>query len=185
MLLLLLVACSIAPVDEARDLLPLAPPTALLADDIGGWPLAAKAAPLSLGTTDGAALELTNLVGRAVVEEPLAWTELHLTYANSEARQREGRFTIRLPEGADIGEKLNAAMGLVEAANSKLAGVLPRSYNLFTPQLLAELLKRVSEIPTSLEFDAFGRIYEYFLGQFARSEGQKGGEFFTPPPMVV
>ena len=33
-------------------------------------------------------------------------------------------------------------------------------------------------------FDAFGRIYEYFLGEFARTEGQKGGEFYTPAPIV-
>jgi type I restriction enzyme M protein len=53
------------------------------------------------------------------------------------------------------------------------------------PQLLSELLKRISEIPTDLEFDAFGRIYEYFLREFARSEGQKGGEYFTPTSLVV
>jgi type I restriction enzyme M protein len=115
-------------------------------------------------------------------EDPNAYQSEGLLYLPPGARYQE---LLELPEGADIGERLNGVMGLVEAANSKLAGVLPRSYNLFTPQLLAELLKRISEIPTTLEFDAFGRIYEYFLGQFARSEGQKGGEFFTPPPMVV
>jgi type I restriction-modification system DNA methylase subunit len=102
-------------------------------------------------------------------EDPNAYQSEGLLYLPPGARYQE---LLELPEGADIGERLNAAMGLVEAANSKLAGVLPRSYNLFTPQLLAELLKRISEIPTSLEFDAFGRIYEYFLGRFARSEGQ-------------
>jgi type I restriction enzyme M protein len=43
----------------------------------------------------------------------------------------------------------------------------------------------VTEIPTDLEFDASGRIYEYFLPEFARSEGQKGGEFFTPTAQVM
>jgi type I restriction enzyme M protein len=38
--------------------------------------------------------------------------------------------------------------------------------------------------PTSLDYDAFGRIYEYFLGEFARTEGQKGGEFYTPSSIV-
>jgi type I restriction enzyme M protein len=47
-----------------------------------------------------------------------------------------------------------------------------------------ELLKKVSEIPANLGYDAFGRIYEYFLGEFARTEGQKGGEFFTPSSIV-
>jgi type I restriction enzyme M protein len=52
--------------------------------------------------------------------------------------------------------------------------VLPRSYNLITPQLLAGLLKRISEIPTDLEFDAFGRIYEYFLGSSPAARGRRG-----------
>jgi type I restriction enzyme M protein len=47
-----------------------------------------------------------------------------------------------------------------------------------------ELLKKVSEIPETLEYNAFGRIYEYFLGEFARTEGEKGGEFFTPSSIV-
>jgi type I restriction enzyme M protein len=50
--------------------------------------------------------------------------------------------------------------------------------------LLKELLKKVSEIPASLDYDAFGRIYEYFLGEFAMSEGQGGGEFYTPVSIV-
>ncbi|NDD93167.1 SAM-dependent DNA methyltransferase, partial [bacterium] len=50
--------------------------------------------------------------------------------------------------------------------------------------LLKELLKKVSEIPASIEYDAFGRIYEYFLGEFAMSEGQGGGEFYTPSSIV-
>ncbi len=68
----------------------------------------------------------------------------------------------------------------IEKQNPQLAGVLPKSYNLFNGTLLKELLKKVSEIPSSVDFDAFGRIYEYFLGEFAMTEGQKGGEFFTP-----
>ncbi len=115
-------------------------------------------------------------------EDPNAYQSEGLLYLPPGARYQE---LLELPEGADIGERLNGAMRLIEEQNSKLAGVLPKSYNLFTPQLLAGLLKRISEIPTDLEFDAFGRIYEYFLGEFARSEGQKGGEFFTPSSLVV
>ena len=40
--------------------------------------------------------------------------------------------------------------------------------------------RKFPRFPTRLDYDAFGRIYEYFLGEFARTEGQKGGEFFTP-----
>jgi type I restriction enzyme M protein len=115
-------------------------------------------------------------------EDPNAYQSEGLLYLPPGARYQQ---LLELPEGADIGEHLNTAMQLIEEHNSKLAGVLPRSYNLFTPQLLKELLKRISEIPTDLEFDAFGQIYEYFLVEFARSEGQKGGEYFTPPPMVI
>jgi type I restriction enzyme M protein len=89
-----------------------------------------------------------------------------------------------MPEAADIGKAINDAMRDIEAHNPSLAGVLPRTYNLFTSALLKDLLKRVSEIPASVEYDAFGRIYEYFLGEFARTEGQKGGEFYTPAPIV-
>jgi type I restriction enzyme M protein len=94
----------------------------------------------------------------------------------------EARFDylLTLPEVADIGAKVNAAMREVEKHNPQLAGVLPKTYNLFTSTLLKELLKKVSEIPATLDYDAFGRIYEYFLGEFAMSEGQGGGEFYTP-----
>ena len=44
--------------------------------------------------------------------------------------------------------------------------------------------RRSPRFPDTLEYDAFGRIYEYFLGEFARTEGQKGGEFFTPSAIV-
>ena len=72
----------------------------------------------------------------------------------------------------------------IEKNNPQLAGVLPKSYNLFTGSLLKDLLKKVSEIPATLDYDAFGRIYEYFLGEFAMSEGQGGGEFYTPSSIV-
>jgi type I restriction enzyme M protein len=75
-------------------------------------------------------------------------------------------------------------MRAIEKHNPQLAGVLPKTYYLFTPTLLKDLLKKVSEIPVSLDFDAFGRIYEYFLGEFAMSEGQGSGEFYTPSSIV-
>ncbi len=91
---------------------------------------------------------------------------------------------LNLPEAADIGAKINDAMRDIEKHNPQLAGVLPKTYNLFTSTLLKELLKKVSEIPATVDYDAFGRIYEYFLGEFARTEGQKGGEFYTPSCIV-
>jgi type I restriction enzyme M protein len=91
---------------------------------------------------------------------------------------------LTLPQGADAGAAVNTAMRLVEQHNEQLAGVLPKSYNLFSSLTLKELLKKLSEIPLTLDFDVFGRIYEYFLGEFAMKQGQGGGEFYTPSPIV-
>src|SRR6266508_5094541 len=93
-------------------------------------------------------------------------------------------YLLQRPEGSNVGKAVNEAMGDVERHNPQLAGVLPRNYQIFNGTLLKELLKKVSEIPISLDYDAFGRIYEYFLGEFARTEGQKGGEFYTPSSIV-
>jgi Flp pilus assembly protein TadD len=60
-------------------------------------------APLSLTPTDGSELALTALKAVITLEGPLAHTELHMTFRNPEARQREGRFQITLPSGAAIG----------------------------------------------------------------------------------
>ncbi|MBU4503929.1 MAG: type I restriction-modification system subunit M N-terminal domain-containing protein, partial [Proteobacteria bacterium] len=86
---------------------------------------------------------------------------------------------IQLPEGANIGAAINDAMRAIEAKNPDLKDVLPKTYNRFDNSLLKELLKTMNSVPMDIEGDAFGKIYEYFLGNFARAEGQKGGEFFT------
>jgi type I restriction enzyme M protein len=115
------------------------------------------------------------------LDEPTAYHAEGVLYLSPEARFD---YLLTLPEAADIGAKVNAAMRDIEKQNPQLAGVLPKTYNLFTSTLLKELLKKVSEIPPSVGYDAFGRIYEYFLGEFARTEGQKGGEFYTPSSIV-
>jgi type I restriction enzyme M protein len=91
---------------------------------------------------------------------------------------------LHLPEGADIGKAINEAMKAIEADNDDLKEVLPRTYNRLDKELLVSLLKNFAAIPMDIEGDAFGKIYEYFLGKFAMSEGQKGGEFFTPTSIV-
>jgi tetratricopeptide (TPR) repeat protein len=58
--------------------------------------------PMALTASDGTGLKLVSLDAKAVVQGPLAFTELHLTFLNPEARQIEGRFTITLPPGAAI-----------------------------------------------------------------------------------
>jgi len=91
---------------------------------------------------------------------------------------------IALPEGANIGAAINEAMRAIEAENPDLKDVLPKAYNRFENGLLNSLLKAMNSVPMDIEGDAFGKIYEYFLGHFAMSEGQKGGEFFTPTAIV-
>ena len=115
------------------------------------------------------------------LDEPAAYHAEGILYLPAEARFE---YLLHLPEAADIGAKINTAMREIEKINPQLAGVLPKTYNLFTSTLLKELLKKVSEIPATADYDAFGRIYEYFLGEFARTEGQKGGEFYTPGTIV-
>src|SRR5262245_46162091 len=115
------------------------------------------------------------------VDEPAAYHADGVIYLAPNARFD---FLLNLPEVANIGAQVNDAMRDIEKHNPQLAGVLPKTYNLFTSTLLKELLKKVSEIPATVDFDAFGRIYEYFLGEFARTEGQKGGEFYTPSCIV-
>jgi len=115
------------------------------------------------------------------IDEPAAYHAVGVLYLAPAARFD---YLLTLPEAADVGAQVNEAMRAIEQQNPQLAGVLPKSYNLFTATLLKELLKQVSAIPASVDFDAFGRIYEYFLGEFARTEGQKGGEFYTPASIV-
>ena len=115
------------------------------------------------------------------VDDPTAYQAESVLYLSTEARFD---YLLNLPESANIGAKVNAAMREIEQHNPTLAGVLPKTFNLFTSTLLKELLKKVSEIPATLDYDAFGRIYEYFLGEFAMTEGQGGGEFYTPSSIV-
>lgn len=91
---------------------------------------------------------------------------------------------LSLPEGENIGASINEAMKAIEAENPDLKDVLPKTYNRLENSTLAELLRIMASIPMDIEGDAFGKIYEYFLGKFAMSEGQKGGEFFTPISIV-
>ena len=91
---------------------------------------------------------------------------------------------LKLPEGENIGKVINGAMKAIEAENPDLKDVLPKTYNRLDNATLVELLKLMASIQMDIKGDAFGKIYEYFLGNFAMSEGQKGGEFFTPTSIV-
>jgi len=96
-----------------------------------------------------------------------------------------------LPAGTNVGEAIRDAMIAIEDSvtdqkgQKLLEGALPKDYLGLEPDLLAELLKIFNRpaLQTATG-DVFGRIYEYFLNQFAQSGAQEGGEFFTPPSLV-
>jgi len=97
---------------------------------------------------------------------------------------------MNMPEGENIGRAINDAMKTIEEENRELAGILPQDYTKLSSQpaensrILLTLLKNFNQIHDDVDGDEFGKIYEYFLGEFARSEGAKGGEFFTPQSIV-
>lgn len=97
---------------------------------------------------------------------------------------------LNLPEKEDIANALKKAMQAIEEYKPELAGVLPQDeYFRLTRSaqnkgLAQRLLKIFSDIPLDAGGDLFGKIYEYFLANFAMSEGQGGGEFFTPRSVV-
>ena len=95
---------------------------------------------------------------------------------------------LKTKDGQDInslGEAVNNAMQLVEDQSEQLTGVLPKTYTMFSDDLLRELLrifnnKTIDEVGG----DIIGRIYEYFLSKFAKAVASDDGVFFTPKSLV-
>ena len=89
-----------------------------------------------------------------------------------------------------IGKTVDEAMDAIERENNSLKGVLPKVYarqNL-DPTSLGELIDLIGNISLgdakSRSADVLGHVFEYFLGEFALSEGKKGGQFYTPKSIV-
>lgn len=99
-------------------------------------------------------------------------------------------YLLNLPEDQDIAKAIEAAMESIEKYKPELEGSLPKDeyYRLTrtteTKHLPFDLLRQFDNIPDDATGDIFGQIYEFFLGKFALSEGQGGGEFFTPRSVV-
>ncbi|NJD34584.1 MAG: SAM-dependent DNA methyltransferase, partial [Betaproteobacteria bacterium] len=92
---------------------------------------------------------------------------------------------VNLPEGTDYGAAINQAMNLIEAEYPTLTGALPKDYLKFENDLLGRLLRAFNDDKLKKAGgDVFGRIYEYFLNEFAMTGAQEGGEFFTPISLV-
>ncbi|VVH61199.1 Type I restriction-modification system, DNA-methyltransferase subunit M (EC [uncultured Gammaproteobacteria bacterium] len=89
-----------------------------------------------------------------------------------------------------IGQTLDEAMEVVEKENKELKNVLPQVYGKanLDKTSLGELIDLISNTELKAENenskDLFGRVYEYFLGEFANAEGKKGGQFYTPKAIV-
>lgn len=104
-------------------------------------------------------------------------------------------YLLNLSESDDIPRAIKEAMEEIEKYKPELVGSLPKEeyFNLEPPQeddtvrdysLSASLLKIINRIPKDLSGDVFGKVYEYFLGKFASSEGKGGGEYYTPTSVV-
>jgi type I restriction enzyme M protein len=91
---------------------------------------------------------------------------------------------LELKEGDNLGKAINDAMAAIEDENPALKGILPRTYQALSNDTLVSLLRSVNAMLDDIEGDAFGKVYEYFLGKFAIAEGAKGGEYFTPTSIV-
>ena len=88
-----------------------------------------------------------------------------------------------------VGQLVDQAMAAVMTANPALAGTLPQRYHGVDQRRLGELVGLLNNARFSRQGqhrarDLIGEVYEYFLGNFARAEGKRGGEFFTPPSVV-
>lgn len=109
-------------------------------------------------------------------------------YVPKEARWDYLLANAKTPE---IGIFLDTAMDTIESENSQLKGVLPKVYakeNLDKAALggLLDIIGNIALGDTaSKSADVLGHVFEYFLGEFALAEGQKGGQFYTPKSVVT
>lgn len=94
-------------------------------------------------------------------------------------------YLLNLPQDQGKGQAVVKAMELIEADYEALKGVLPKEYQIFEDDVLTRLLKIFNdEALNEANGDVFGRIYEYFLMNFAIEGAQDKGEFFTPVALV-
>jgi type I restriction enzyme M protein len=111
----------------------------------------------------------------------------NIFFVPEQARWKNIQAKAKLPS---IGQELDNAMESIEKENSELRNVLPKVFG--KPNLdkasLGQLIDLISntELKATSENskDLFGRVYEYFLGEFASAEGKKGGQFYTPKSIV-
>ncbi|MGE5554277.1 MAG: type I restriction-modification system subunit M [Betaproteobacteria bacterium] len=120
-------------------------------------------------------------------EDPDEYRAVNVFWVPPEARWARLKEQAKQPT---IGQLVDEAMEAIERDNPALKGVLPKEYArpVLDKQRLGQLIDLVSNIKVgdaeSRSKDVLGRVYEYFLAQFASAEGKKGGEFYTPTCIV-
>ena len=127
------------------------------------------------------------IVDGADPEHPDEYRARNILWVPREARWERLRAQARQPT---IGQEIDDAMDAVEEANPALDGVLPKDYA--RPALDKQRLGRLIDVISNMTVgdsearsrDVLGRVYEYFLSQFASAEGKRGGEFYTPRCVV-
>ena len=120
-------------------------------------------------------------------EDPDEYRAVSIFWVPREARWGHLKAQARQPT---IGQLVDDAMAAIERDNPVLKDVLPKDYArpALDKQRLGQLIDMISNLKVGDEDarskDVIGRVYEYFLSQFASAEGKKGGEFYTPRCIV-
>jgi type I restriction enzyme M protein len=120
-------------------------------------------------------------------DDPYEYRAENVFYVPPQARWDYLQNRAKLPT---IGKDIDDAMEAIEKDNPSLKGVLPKEYakEKLDKQSLGGLIDLIGTIAlgdsVSKSNDILGRVYEYFLGQFALAEGKKGGQFYTPRSVV-
>ena len=123
----------------------------------------------------------------AAAEDKDEYLQDNIFWVPRDARWSHLRANAKQPT---IGTVVDDAMRAIEKDNESLKGVLPKDYArpALNKVMLGELIDLISGIALSegndKSKDVLGRVYEYFLGQFAGAEGKRGGEFYTPRSVV-
>lgn len=120
-------------------------------------------------------------------EDPDEYLAQNVFFVPEQARWQYLQDRAKQPE---IGRLIDEAMDEIEKNNASLKGVLPKLYA--DPELNKQRLGELIDLIGTIGFnqkghqakDLLGRVYEYFLGQFADAEGKKGGQFYTPASIV-
>jgi len=120
-------------------------------------------------------------------EDPDEYRAVNIFWVPKEARWSNLKANAKQPT---IGKTIDQAMLAIERDNASLRGVLPKDYAhpRLDKQRLGQLIDLVGNIglgdAANRSRDILGRVYEYFLSQFASAEGKKGGQFYTPRCVV-